>query len=38
MARFIENPDEAEIYGFELEDGEMQMAILEYYIKEPEER
>ena len=35
---YFENPDEAEIYGFELEDGEMQMAILEYYIKEPEER
>lgn len=35
---YFENPDEAEIYGFELEDGEMQMAILDYYIKEPEER
>ena len=31
---YFENPDEAEIYGFELDDGEMQMAILEYYIKE----
>ena len=30
---YFENPDEAEIYGFELEDGEVQMAILEYFIK-----
>lgn len=30
---YFENPDEAEIYGFELDDGEVQMAILEYYIK-----
>lgn len=28
---YFENPDEAEIYGFELDDGEMQMAILEYF-------
>lgn len=34
---YFENLDEAEIYGFELEDGEVQMAILEYYIKEPDE-
>jgi hypothetical protein len=26
---YFENPDEAEIYGFELDDGEMQMAILD---------
>lgn len=31
---YFENPDEAEIYGFELEDGEMQMTILDYYIRE----
>ena len=31
---YFENPDEAEIYGFELDDGEMQMAILDYYIRE----
>lgn len=28
---YYENPDEAEIYGFELDDGEVQMAILEYF-------
>ena len=33
MARFIENPDEAEIYGFELDDGEMQMVILDCFIE-----
>ena len=34
---YFENLDEAEIYGFDLEDGEMQMAILDYYIKKPNE-
>lgn len=32
----FENADEAEIYGFELDDGAAQMAILEYYIMEPD--
>ena len=30
---YFENPDEAEIYGFELDDGEVQMAILDCFIK-----
>ena len=34
---YFENPDEAEIYGFELDDGEVQMAILDCFIKEPDE-
>ena len=33
---YFESPDEAEIYGFELEDGEMQMAILECFVTEPQ--
>ena len=31
---YFENLDEAEIYGFELEDGILQMAILDYFIEE----
>lgn len=34
---YFDNLDEAEIYGFELDDGEMQMAILDYYINDPDE-
>lgn len=34
---YFDDPALGEIYGFELEDGMVQMAILEYYIKEAED-
>ena len=34
---YYENLDEAEIYGFELEDGIVQIALLDYYIVGQEE-
>ena len=34
---YFDDPALGEIYSFELEDGMVQIAILEYYIKEAEE-